>query len=177
MSTLIDVKAAFDTAWLAHKARVIAFLCEGFAGNLSAGVIQMQLGKAIQAAYAPRALMTAEMWVSLTTDLEMDTWTQDHWMHQLKERIYCKYEDRRPQRLVTYSDFRPPTAPAEQVEYVAVYLLSNPKVLLYEGVRPQCLEGYCQAYANHNHVTLTLERGHETIYFISETEYLAQRGT
>lgn len=179
MSTLLDVKEAFDTAWLAHKERVIAFLCEGFDGNLSEGVIKMQLGKAIQSEYAPRALMTCEMWVALTSDLEMETWTQDHWMHQLKDRISQKYEDRRPKRLNTMWEFRPPTEPAEpaeQTEDVCVYLVSNPKVLLYAGVRPQCLEGYCQEYANKHHVTLTLERGNETTYFISETEYLAQRG-
>ena len=176
MSTLLDVKEAFDTAWIAHKERVIAFLGEGFEGNLSEGVIKMQLGKAIQSEYAPRALMTAEMWVALTTDLEMETWTQDHWMHQLKEKISQKYEGRRPKRLNTMWAFRPPAEPAEQAEDVCVYLVSNPKVLLYAGVRPKCLEGYCQAYANKNHVTLTLERGNETTYFISETEYLAQRG-
>ena len=176
MSTLVDVKDAFDTTWIAHKERVIDFLSQGFDGNLSDGVIKMQLAHAIREQYAPRELMTCEMWESLTTDLEMERWTGDHWLTRLKDQIYQKYEDRRPKRFITYSDFTPPTDPAEQVEDVSVYLMSNPKVLLYSGVRHKCLEGYCQVYANHNHVTLTLERGNETIYFISETEYLAQRG-
>ena len=175
-SQLVDVKAAYDTIWQANKARVLDYLRDGFDGNLSEGVVLHELGVAIRTEYAPRELMTQAMWIGLCEDFVMSPWSDDHWLHQLRRHIYRKYEDKRPFRYITYSDFTPPTEVAEQVEAVSVYLVADPKVLLYAGVRPKCLEGYCQAYANANHVTLTLHKGNETTYFISESEYLTQRG-
>ena len=100
IQTFKPVLPAFQNAWAANKGRIVDFLSEGFNGNISEGSVIHQLGDAITHQYAPRKKMTANQWRALTADLLLDTWQVGHWLHDLKRKIWRKYEDSRRVRLV-----------------------------------------------------------------------------
>ena len=170
---------AFNKAWEENRQRIIDFLGEGFDGNLSEGCIMPQLGEAIANQYAPRKAMTDDQWRALTAVLQQSDWDAGHWLRDLKQRIWCKYEDRRIKRLLTYHDFAPTGEPIEDEIPVKVYIeIDNPqstdypKRLIYEGVKTKGFDTYCQAYADANHMTIRAEtrNGKDVKWFICESE-------
>ena len=87
--------AYFQEAWAENRSRVLEFLSQGFGNNLSDGVILFELGEMISKIYAPRCDMTEWQWKSLVRDLRQRNWKSPHWLEQLRQKIFFKYEKRR----------------------------------------------------------------------------------
>ncbi len=87
--------AYFQKAWAENRSRVIDFLSQGFGDNLSEGVILFEFGDMISKIYALRCDMTEWQWERLTKDLKQRNWKSSHWLEQLRQKIFFKYEERR----------------------------------------------------------------------------------
>lgn len=98
-------------------------------------------------------------------------------MFKLQQRICGQYEAQRLKQFRTITDFLPPRQTVPGAEMVSVYLSAAERTLLSMGPRPVHLEEYCQAFANANAVTIVVENGKETRFFISEAEYRHQRAS
>ena len=85
----------FQMAWAKNRSRVVHFLSQGFGNKLSEGLILEELGDMISEIYACRQDMTEWQWQSLTRDLRQRNWKSPHWLEQLRQRIWFKYEKRR----------------------------------------------------------------------------------
>ena len=85
----------FQKAWTKNRSRVIQFLSQGFDNNLSEGVVLFELGDIISKIYAPRSEMTDWQWQRLTRDFSQSNWKSPHWLEQLRQKIYFKYEKSR----------------------------------------------------------------------------------
>ena len=86
---------AFSETWTENRDRVITFLSQGFGNNLSEGIVLEELGYYISVIYAPRCDMTEWQWRNLTRDLKQSNWKSPHWLEQLRQKIYFKYEEKR----------------------------------------------------------------------------------
>lgn len=85
----------FQKAWAKNRSRVIEFLSQGFSNNLSEGVVLSELGDMISKIYAPRCEMTEWQWQRLARDFSQRNWRSPHWLEQLRQKVYFKYEKRR----------------------------------------------------------------------------------
>ena len=85
----------FQKAWVENRSRVIQFLSQDFGNKLSEGLILKELGDMISKTYARRQEMTEWQWQSLTRDLRQRNWKSPHWLEQLRQRIWFKFEERR----------------------------------------------------------------------------------
>ena len=85
----------FREAWVENRSRVLEFLSQEVNDNLSDGVILFELGEMISKIYAPRCDMTEWQWKSLTKDFSQSNWKSSHWLEQLRQKIYFKYEEKR----------------------------------------------------------------------------------
>ena len=86
--------AYFQKAWAENRLRVVQFLSQGFGNNLSEGVVLFELGNMISKIYAPRCNMTEWQWEQLTRDFSQQNWESPHWLEQLRQKVYFKYEKR-----------------------------------------------------------------------------------
>lgn len=86
------VLPAYQQAWTENRQRLIDFLADGFKGSLPDGSVMHEIGDAITAEYAPRKAMTADQWRALTADLLLPGWTDGHWIYDLQQHIWTKYE-------------------------------------------------------------------------------------
>ena len=87
--------AYFQKAWAENRSRVVQFLSQGFGNKLSEGVVLFELGDMISKIYAPRCNMTEWQWQQLTRDFSQRNWKSPHWLEQLRQKVYFKYEKRR----------------------------------------------------------------------------------
>ena len=87
--------AYFQEAWAENRSRVLDFLSKGFNGKLSDSVILFELGEMISKIYAPRCDMTEWQWQQLTRDFSQRKWKSSHWLEQLRQKIFFKYEEKR----------------------------------------------------------------------------------
>ena len=85
----------FQEVWAENCLRVVQFLSQGFGNNLSEGVVLFELGDMISKIYAPRCDMTEWQWEQLTRDFSQQNWKSPHWLEQLRQKVYFKYEKRR----------------------------------------------------------------------------------
>ena len=85
----------FKKAWAENRSRVVQFLLQDFGNKLSEGLILKELGDMISKTYARRQDMTEWQWQSLTRDLRQRNWKSPHWLEQLRQRIWFKFEERR----------------------------------------------------------------------------------
>ena len=85
----------FQEVWAENCLRVVQFLSQGFGNNLSEGVVLFELGDMISKIYAPRCDMTEWQWEQLTRDFSQPNWKSPHWLEQLRQKVYFKYEKRR----------------------------------------------------------------------------------
>ena len=85
----------FQKAWAENRSRVIEFLSQGFGDNLSDSIILFELGDMISKIYAPRRDMTEWQWQQLTRDFSQPNYKFPHWLDQLRQKVYFKYEKRR----------------------------------------------------------------------------------
>ena len=85
----------FQQAWTENRSRVIQFLSQGFGNNLSEGIVLSELGYYISVIYAPRCDMTEWQWQRLARDFSQRNWKSPHWLEQLRQKIWFKYEKRR----------------------------------------------------------------------------------
>ena len=140
---------AFNTAWKANRQRVLDFLAYGFCGNLSESIVLFELGEATTAEYAQRKKMTAGQWRDLTADLQLSKWGYAHWIWDLREKIWRKYEDRRYCNLmggvvrVVYEN----PAPADD---------DYPERVLFEGVPDSEFDETWQVYCDAQDVSVTI---------------------
>ena len=85
----------FKKVWAENRSRVLEFLSQEVGNNLSDGVILFELGEMISKIYAPRCDMTEWQWQQLTRDFSQRNWKSPHWLAQLRQKVYFKYEKRR----------------------------------------------------------------------------------
>ena len=85
----------FQEAWVENRSRVLEFLSQEVGSNLSDGVILFELGEMISKIYALRRDMTEWQWQQFTRDFSQRKWKSSHWLEQLHQKIFFKYEEKR----------------------------------------------------------------------------------
>ena len=92
------IMPAYKEAYTENRDRLIAYLTQGFFGNLSDGIVLSELGTAIKSEYAPRNAMSPAQYTSLIADLTTEDYDTVAWIQALRQYIWRTNERRRPPR-------------------------------------------------------------------------------
>ena len=92
------IMPAYKEAYTENRDRLIAYLTQGFFGNLSDGIVLSELGTAIKSEYAPRNAMSPAQYTSLIADLTTEDYDTVAWIQALRQYIWRTNEHRRPSR-------------------------------------------------------------------------------
>ena len=155
---------AYKEAYTENRDRLIAYLTQGFFGNLSDGIVLSELGSAIKSEYAPRNAMSPAQYTSLIADLTSEDYDKVSWIQALRQWIWKSNERRRPPR--------PLIEPEGKYK---VYLIDgespgvNMLINSYEELpRKEVLEYRWQRYCNRYNVSVRVHTDTESLYIQSQ---------
>ena len=92
------IMPAYKEAYTENRDRLIAYLTQGFFGNLSDGIVLSELETAIKSEYAPKNAMSPAQWTALIVDLTTEDYDTVAWIQALRQYIWRTNEHRRPPR-------------------------------------------------------------------------------
>ena len=158
------IMPAYKEAYIKNRDRLIAYLTQGFFGNLSDGIVLLELGSAIKSEYAPKNAMSPAQWTALIADLTTEDYDTVAWIQALRQYIWCTNEHRRPPRPLI-----------EPTGKYKVYLIDgeSPGVDMlinsYEELpRKEILEYRWQRYCNRYNVSVRVHTETEPLYIQSQ---------
>ena len=160
------IMPAYKEAYTENRDCLIAYLTQGFFGNLSDGIVLSELGTAIKSEYAPRNAMSPAQYTSLIADLTTEDYDTVAWIQELRQYIWRTNEHRRPPRPLI-----------EPTGKYKVYLIDGESLGVdmlinsYEKLpRQEIWEYRWQGYCNRYNCAVRVETETEPIYIHSQRQ-------